>query len=575
MNYSSKDLQDIPPEDKVTLSPLDKYRIYGKFPLNIIIHILLVVFTTIQALIILGVFTDYFRAQEKSLTNILISYDSKENRDYPRKTYLYDIPSLQDHIENSVEKMLDVNNSFLTNLIYVNENNEEIEANSIEMDIEYKSNIKKIRKKKYKMPIELYYNISSNNLGPFNRSYNENEIKKYLNIIEQFELEYRFKTYVPYYYKEYKECFIWKIKQKYDFIKKAHFEVSLYINNEQCEEISSLSKFEHIIIAHLWIHLVVIILSTISVFLSLYNFYEVIKLNKYRKIIKKEKKQKKKLDDKILKEGEIISKILNKWDICIIISNICQIIGSILGLLENDNMNGSIDIFIGFGVMLCYICLGKYLDYNTKYALFYQTLKRSIPNVVPFFIGIMPIFIGFTFLGLMLFWNSERFTNVTNVMKALFAIVNGDSVYDIIVDITDKNNFFGQVYGYLFTILFIVVVMNVFIAIIQEAYVSAKVASQSHWIYSHLLKTTDNYENENLKNLPNIEEMSQTEIKAELENRIILMNKGLNKCRELIEEVEKKDISEQEKNELRNILLLKIEEIDQKMEVIRIVWENK
>lgn len=575
MNYSSKDLQDIPPEDKVTLSPLDKYRIYGKFPLNIIIHILLVVFTTIQALIILGVFTDYFRAQEKSLTNILISYDSKENRDYPRKTYLYDIPSLQDHIENSVEKMLDVNNSFLTNLIYVNENNEEIEANSIEMDIEYKSNIKKIRKKKYKMPIELYYNISSNNLGPFNRSYNENEIKKYLNIIEQFELEYRFKTYVPYYYKEYKECFIWKIKQKYDFIKKAHFEVSLYINNEQCEEISSLSKFEHIIIAHLWIHLVVIILSTISVFLSLYNFYEVIKLNKYRKIIKKEKKQKKKLDDKILKEGEIISKTLNKWDICIIISNICQIIGSILGLLENDNMNGSIDIFIGFGVMLCYICLGKYLDYNTKYALFYQTLKRSIPNVVPFFIGIMPIFIGFTFLGLMLFWNSERFTNVTNVMKALFAIVNGDSVYDIIVDITDKNNFFGQVYGYLFTILFIIVVMNVFIAIIQEAYVSAKVASQSHWIYSHLLKTTDNYENENLKNLPNIEEMSQTEIKAELENRIILMNKGLNKCRELIEEVEKKDISEQEKNELRNILLLKIEEIDQKMEVIRIVWENK
>ena len=575
MNYSSKDLQDIPPEDKVTLSPLDKYRIYGKFPLNIIIHILLVVFTTIQALIILGVFTDYFRAQEKSLTNILISYDSKENRDYPRKTYLYDIPSLQDHIENSVEKMLDVNNSFLTNLIYVNENNEEIEANSIEMDIEYKSNIKKIRKKKYKMPIELYYNISSNNLGPFNRSYNENEIKKYLNIIEQFELEYRFKTYVPYYYKEYKECFIWKIKQKYDFIKKAHFEVSLYINNEQCEEISSLSKFEHIIIAHLWIHLVVIILSTISVFLSLYNFYEVIKLNKYRKIIKKEKKQKKKLDDKILKEGEIISKTLNKWDICIIISNICQIIGSILGLLENDNMNGSIDIFIGFGVMLCYICLGKYLDYNTKYALFYQTLKRSIPNVVPFFIGIMPIFIGFTFLGLCLFWNSERFTNVTNVMKALFAIVNGDSVYDIIVDITDKNNFFGQVYGYLFTILFIVVVMNVFIAIIQEAYVSAKVASQSHWIYSHLLKTTDNYENENLKNLPNIEEMSQTEIKAELENRIILMNKGLNKCRELIEEVEKKDISEQEKNELRNILLLKIEEIDQKMEVIRIVWENK
>ena len=279
MDYLPKDPQDIPPEDKITLSPLDKYRIYGKFPLNIIIHILLVVFTSIQALVILGVFTDYFRAQEKSLTNILISTDSKENRDFPRKTYLYDIPSLQDHLENSVQKMLD-KNTFFIDLIYVNDNDEEIEANSIEMDIEYKYNLESINKNQYKMPLELYYNIYSNNLILFNKTYNENDIKKYLNIIEQFVLEYRFKTYVPYYYKEYKECFIWKIQQKYDFIKKAHFEVSLYINNEQCAEKSSLSKLEHIIIAHLWIHFIVIILATTSVLLSLYNFYEVIILNK-------------------------------------------------------------------------------------------------------------------------------------------------------------------------------------------------------------------------------------------------------------------------------------------------------
>ena len=579
MDSSLKEPQEIPPEDKVTLSPLDKYRIYGKFPLNMIVHILLIVFTTIQAMIILAAFTDYFRGQEKSLINVLISQDSKEERDYPRKIYLYDIQSLQEHLSTSLEKMLDTNNTFLTNIIYINENNEEIQVDTIEMDIEYKYNISDIIeiKDKFKMPIELYYNVSPDYLGPFNNNYTDDEIKFYLNYIEKFELEYRFKTYVNQYYKEHKECFIWDIKQIYDFNKKAHFEVSLYINNEQCEEKTSLSKIEVFIITHLWIHFIVIILSTISILLSLYNLYEVIKINKYRKIIKKEKKKKMKIDKKILKESEIISKPLNKWDICIIISNLFQRILSNLCILENDNMNGSMDILIGFGVMLCYITLGKYLDYNTKYALLYQTLKHSIQNIIPFLIGILPIFIGFTFLGLCLFWNSERFTNVTDVMKALYAIVNGDSIYDIIVDITDKDNFFGQIYGYLFTILFIIVVMNVFIAIIQEAYVSAKVASQSHWIYSNLLKKNDNFENENMKNLnlPNIEEMSQSEIKAELENRIILMNTGLNKCRELIEEVEKKDISEQEKNELRNILLLKIEEIDKKMEVIRIVWENK
>ena len=570
------DSQEIPPEDKIALSPLDKYRIYGKFPLNMIVHILLVVFTTIQAMIILSNFTSYFRAQEKAFTNILISYDSKENRDYARKIYLYDIPSLQDHLSSSIQNMFD-KNTFFTEVIYVNEDDEEIKPEFIEMDIEYKKNLSEIMKEKnkYAMPLQLYYNVSGEYLGPFNRNYTDDQIKKYLTAIEQFEIDYRFKTYVSFYYKEHKECFIWKIRQIYDFVKNAHFEVRLLIDNEKCKEQTSLSKIEQFIIRYLWIHFIVIILSTISVILSLYNFYEVIKINKYKKIIKKEKKQKKEINQKILKENEIVSKPLNKWDIGIVISNICQIIGSILSLLENDNMNGSVDIFVGFGVMLCYVCLGKYLDYNTKYGLLYKTLKHSIPNVMPFFIGIMPIFIGFTFLGLCLFWNSERFTNVTDVMKALFAIVNGDSVYDIIVDITDKSNFFGQIYGYLFTILFIVVVMNVFIAIIQEAYVSAKVANQSHWIYNVLQKNNDDLEDEAFKDLPKIEEMSQTEIKAELENRIILMNKGLNQCSELIEQVEKKDMDEKEKNKLRNILYLKIEEIDKKMEIIRTVWENK
>ena len=193
--------QEIPPEDKVTLSPLDKYRIYGKFPLNMIVHILLIVFTTIQSMIILATFTDYFRAQEKSLINVLISQDSKEARDYPRKIYLYDIQSLQEHLSTSLEKMLDTNNTFLTNIIYVNESNEEIQADTIEMDIEYKYNLSDIKEEYFKMPIKLYYNVSSDYLGPFNKNYTDDEIKYYLNYIEKFELEYRFKTYVKQYYK--------------------------------------------------------------------------------------------------------------------------------------------------------------------------------------------------------------------------------------------------------------------------------------------------------------------------------------------------------------------------------------
>ena len=122
---------EIPPEDKITLSPLDKYRIYGKFPFHMIIHIILLVFNTIQAMIILSEFTDYFRAQEKSFLNVLISEDSKENTGYSRKVYLYDIPSLRNHISSSIQKMLKANDTFLNTIIYVDENEAPIEIKNI------------------------------------------------------------------------------------------------------------------------------------------------------------------------------------------------------------------------------------------------------------------------------------------------------------------------------------------------------------------------------------------------------------------------------------------------------------
>ena len=571
---SMKNKIEIPPEDKILLSPLDKYRIYGKFPFHMIIHIILLVFNTIQAMVILSEFTDYFRAQEKSFLNVLISQDGKEKTDYARKVYLYNIPSLQEHINSSISNMLDANNTFLNDIIYVDEEENEVKIDNIDMEIYFKKNYSNVSEYIYPIPNLKHFKITSDYLGPFNKNYSEIQIKNYLNYIKKFELKYNFKIYLTKYYKEYKDCFIWRIKQIYDFTKNAHFEVKLFINNEQCAQKTTIKKVETLMISHLWVNAIVIVLAMISVVLCLYNFYEVIHLKKYRKEILKEQKKKKTKNSKLTKTSEIISKALNKWDILIILSNLLQILGSISSFMKQKNMNGSMDTYVGFGNLLCYISLCKYFDYNPKYALFNRIIFHSMPDFIPAFLGIMPVFIAFTFLGLCLFWNSERFTSVSDVMKALFAIFLGDSIYDIMADIMDLSNFFGQVYGYLYSIISIIVVMNVFVAILQEGFKKAKFESKSHWIYNSLQRNEE-AANEALKNLPVIDEMSQSEIKEELENRIILMNKGLNKCIYLIEDVERQNINEESKNELRKILNMKIEKIDKKMEIIRIVWENK
>ena len=387
---------EIPPEDKITLSPLDKYRIYGKFPFHMIIHIILLVFNTIQAMIILSEFTDYFRAQEKSFLNVLISEDSKENTGYSRQVYLYDIPSLRNHISSSIQKMLKANDTFLNTIIYVDENEAPIEIKNINMKVEYKVNITELVKDWSKIPLYHEYNATPNDIGPFNNTYTEDEIKEYLNIIKTMEMTYDFKIYLTKYYKEYKDCFHWKIRQIYDFTKNAHFEVRLFINNQQCRKKTSLSMLQTLIISHTWVNFIVIILSSISILLCLKDFYEVIHLKKYRKIILKSQKSKVLKNPKFLKASETISKALNKWDIFIILSNLFQIIGSIVGMMTQKNMNGSMDTYVGFGVLLSYISLGKYLDYTPKYALFYRTFVNSMSDFIPSFIAILPVFIAFT-----------------------------------------------------------------------------------------------------------------------------------------------------------------------------------
>ena len=150
---------EIPPEDKITLSPLDQYRIYGKFPYHMVIYIILLIFNTLQAMITLSAFTDYFRAQQKSFINALISDDNKEKVDYARKTYLYDIHSLRKHMKSSIEKMLNANETFLNNIIFVDEDNdEEIEIENINMKVDYKVKISDIDKNKMRINLQFEYN---------------------------------------------------------------------------------------------------------------------------------------------------------------------------------------------------------------------------------------------------------------------------------------------------------------------------------------------------------------------------------------------------------------------------------
>ena len=48
LDQTSKEKKDIPIRDNLFLSPIEKYKFYGRFPWKMIIHLLLVILTTTQ-----------------------------------------------------------------------------------------------------------------------------------------------------------------------------------------------------------------------------------------------------------------------------------------------------------------------------------------------------------------------------------------------------------------------------------------------------------------------------------------------------------------------------------------------
>jgi hypothetical protein len=125
----------------------------------------------------------------------------------------------------------------------------------------------------------------------------------------------------------------------------------------------------------------------------------------------------------------------------------------------------------------------------------FNMMNKSIRRLLSYFIGTSPIFLGFIFFGYANFWGSERFTSVTLTMTTLLSMMNGDSILDIINDLESTGFFVGCIYSYLFGIMSICVICNLFVSIIEEAYVNTKIKNKDHWVYS-FLNVKDKEENE-------------------------------------------------------------------------------
>ncbi|CAI5724010.1 unnamed protein product [Peronospora farinosa] len=121
----------------------------------------------------------------------------------------------------------------------------------------------------------------------------------------------------------------------------------------------------------------------------------------------------------------------------------------------------------------------RYLQVNTRFQTLGLTLRRGLPRVMQFLIGVLPIFIGFVLFGTVMFGAKvPRFQSASVTATTLFSVANGDEVHDTFIDVA-YTPWIGQIYVYSYMILFSYVVLMVCIGIIEDAFFSAVFAKDS------------------------------------------------------------------------------------------------
>lgn len=480
------------------IDPITKFTKFGKFPYKLIVHVLLVIFTTMQVVILISQTNRYSRAEERFFYNLFISNEDKRDDDYKKETLLYTPKMIRKHVLDSIYNFYTINQNSMEITEY------DSDEPFILMDVSY-INIKT----KDGLERKDSYVITENVHGPFDE-YDDIQMKYFLNTVSSFRLNYTVKTLVPNENIKMYDCNLWKIYQIYSFESRASFIVKLNIEKLTCdsEKHQNIRTTVRILMDKLiWIHFVVAILALYSLISTWKYISEVASLfirvrtkNKiieehnpesdnsiyFNPLIDKEQDEDRESYQRLLKRPKPINKKImkfNKWAIICLIGNIIQIFASLISIFDFNHIMIGTEILIGFGCFFAYLFIGRYFEYFEKYSAVYITIKKSLPNVIRYFIGAAPLFIGFMLFGLCVFWKSSKFSSISDVMIILFALANGDSIYDAFKDLRGVYFFIGQVYLYLFCVIFIVVVLNIFIAIVQEAYSSSQNETKEHWAY--------------------------------------------------------------------------------------------
>ena len=562
-------------KDQILHNPVEKYAIYNKFPFILFFQLFIIIFSMYR-LVNNTKENEEGRYFKHFLYEMFLPLDDdnddkdKTGFSYQQHLYIYNLEQLNNTINTSIYNYYEIEDNSIENITFINKG-ENDEVPPPEMYINY------LNDKIEEIPGNLSFYLNKNDFGPLNDAENA---KIFINNITSFKIVYYLMSILPPLNKGTQERYIcYQIKQVYSFESLANIDLYLNYKKIKCPNKDFVSN-------EFWIEIFIIILCIVC---WIFNIIHIIKRYKIYSVYKIEEeknnlediKMTDKLKDKFAKEDIFFNYLIKKkknigkrleildiWTALSLISSAIQIIGAILTLFDPHQFNPLTGFITSMGICLSLLIFIKYLENLGSCSIIYETIRRGLPTSISYLIGVLPVFLGYCIFGKCIFWRSEFFGTLTDSIATLFSLLHGDSVYGILDDLININFFLGTLFCYSFCILFIVIVMNVFLGIVGEAFVTKKEKKYNQqWIYS-ILKMEENEKRKKML----IEEEKEVE-KNKTPKELLIYR--LNKICEEFDNVQKLSVLIISKSTTKNIVELRskfgeqLSILDKKMDSIK------
>jgi hypothetical protein len=125
---------------------------------------------------------------------------------------------------------------------------------------------------------------------------------------------------------------------------------------------------------------------------------------------------------------------------------------------------------LGVGCGLEWLLVLRQLLYYPRFTVI-RVLVKSVGRIIMRVLEFIPVFVGFTLLGSLVFWKSHYFLNLSRTAMTQFCFMTGDSIRDITHNMAQKAGFMPAVlYSVVFVLLYMHIIHNLLIAIVREVF---------------------------------------------------------------------------------------------------------